>query len=357
MDNTGNGPVQMTITPGPAVRRDPAPQRAAAESDLLTTLLEPCRFRSFVYRQWRLSAPWGLEIETAPAGFILVLEATCRLELPDEGLSFTLQAGDIAFVTRRHRQIMRDRTDSRTIPFDPALGSERARDEFTGTGPRSRLVCGRFECDDDYTEQTFSLLPPVVILHGQAPEVLDWFEPLVQILLRESEQRLAGSEMLTGLTLQMLLVHALRRAAIDLPEAGGGLLAALRVPGLGAAMSAIHAQPEHEWTVHELADIAGLSRAAFAVRFLETVGQPPFHYLRDVRMRLSCRMLRETEKGIKEIAARVGYATEASFSKAFTRWCGRAPGDYRRRCRNGEVVTLPAVSSADDLAEETGAQE
>lgn len=345
----------MTVSPRPPVRRDPAPHSVRSESDLLTTLLEPCRFRSVVYRPWRLSAPWGFEIESTPPGFVLVLESTCHLELPDDGLAFALQSGDVAFVTRKHRQVLRDRPDSRTIAFDPSTGAEPGRDAVIGTGTRTRLVCGRFECDDDYTQQTFSLLPPVILLRGQSSETLAWFEPLVQMLLNESEQRLPGGNMLVGHALQMLLVHALRQSAVDLPEAGGGLLAALRVPGLGAAMSAIHAQPEHEWTVHELAEIAGLSRAAFAVRFLETVGQPPFHYLRDVRMRLSCRMLRETEKGIKEIAARVGYATEASFSKAFTRWCGRAPGDYRRRSRSGEVIPLPIAPATDEFGDDGGA--
>jgi len=296
-----------------------------------------------------------LEIESAPPGFVLVLDSVCRLELPDEGLAFSLQSGDMAFVTRRHRQILRDRPESRLVPFDPAAGAEPGREAVIGAGSRSRLVCGRFECNDDYTQQTFSLMPPVILLRGQSPETMTWFEPLVQLVLSESEQRLPGGDMLVGNALQMLLVHALRQSAVDLPEAGGGLLAALRVPGLGAAMSSIHSQPEHEWTVHELAEIAGLSRAAFAVRFLETVGQPPFHYLRDVRMRLSCRMLRETEKGIKEIAARVGYATEASFSKAFTRWCGRAPGDYRRRSRSGEVIQLPTTPATDDPGDDAGA--
>jgi AraC-like DNA-binding protein len=351
MDQPGSFPVQMTASTSPAIRREPIRRAVASECDLLTTLLEPCRFRSVIYDAWRLSSPWGIEMESVPPGFVLVLEANCRLELPEEGLTFTLQAGDMAFVTRKHRQVLRDRADSRTIPFRPADGQSPARESVLG-GARCRLLCGRFESEDDYTEQTFALLPPVVVLHGQSPEVLAWFEPLVQVLITESERHASGSDLLIGHALQMLFVHALRQAAVDLPEAAGGLLSALRVPGLGAAMGAIHTQPEHEWTVHELAEIAGLSRAAFAVRFLETVGLPPFQYLRDVRMRLACRMLRETEKGIKEIASRVGYATEASFSKAFTRWCARAPGDYRRRCRNGEAVALPTVPAAESESDD-----
>jgi AraC-like DNA-binding protein len=57
-------------------------------------------------------------------------------------------------------------------------------------------------------------------------------------------------------------------------------------------------------------------------------------------MRLACRLLRESEKGIKEIAGRVGYSTEASFSKAFTHWCGQAPGEYRRQSRRAELAAV-----------------
>jgi AraC-like DNA-binding protein len=77
-----------------------------------------------------------------------------------------------------------------------------------------------------------------------------------------------------------------------------------------------------------------VSRSKFAVRFVEVFGTPPFDYLRDVRMRLACRLLHETDLGIKEISARAGYATEASFSRAFSQWCGCAPGAYRRRKEN-----------------------
>lgn len=323
-----------------ALRQEPELNEADG-SDLLTSLLEPCRFRSVVSRPWRRTAPWGIEAAQSPPGFVLVLEGSCVLDVGDENAARSLGARDLAIVTRTARLRLRDSQASATVQsvnlLQPDDTAERNSSAHGGSTTATRLLSGCFSRVDDYTKQMFDLLPPVVVLRGNSSEVDGWFRPLADLLLAETERALPGGELLSNRVLQILLIQALRQSAVELPDAVGGLLAALRVPGLGATMGAIHSRPEHDWSVHELADLAGLSRAAFAARFLETVGHPPFHYLRDVRMRLACRLLRESEKGIKEIAGRVGYSTEASFSKAFTRWCGQAPGEYRRQSRRAEI--------------------
>ncbi|HTI52480.1 MAG TPA: AraC family transcriptional regulator [Planctomycetaceae bacterium] len=313
------------------------------ESDLLTSLLEPCRFMSRCARPWKPPAPWGYDVPQSPPGFILVLEGSCLLELANDGGSWTLEADDIAILTRAMDVCLRDRQGSPTHPLRRLIeldGETEWRQRGAGgTIGATRFVCGELDCEDDYSRQTFGLLPPVVVLRGNAGDAAGWFRPLVEALLKEIDQPQPGGDLLCNRILQILLIQALRQTSVRLPDAAGGLLTALRIPGLGTAMGAMHARPDHDWSVHELAEIAGLSRAAFAARFLEVVGEPPFHYLRDVRMRLSCRLLCETEKGIKEIAARAGYSTEASFSKAFTRWCGQAPGEYRRKIRATESAS------------------
>lgn len=113
----------------------------------------------------------------------------------------------------------------------------------------------------------------------------------------------------------------------------GGPLAGLNTPGLASALGAIHNQPHLPWAVEGLAGLAGISRSALFLKFLETVGDSPLRYLRHVRMRLAPRLLRETRLGIKEIAHQVGYANEASFGKAFVLFSGKFPGEFRNLCR------------------------
>jgi predicted glycogen debranching enzyme len=45
-------------------------------------------------------------------------------------------------------------------------------------------------------------------------------------------------------------------------------------------------------------------------------------------------LLRQGEENIEEIARRVGYESGPAFSKAFKRWMGKAPGEYRRERRD-----------------------
>jgi AraC-like DNA-binding protein len=91
----------------------------------------------------------------------------------------------------------------------------------------------------------------------------------------------------------------------------------------------IHQRPEHSWTVRALADEANLSRSGFAARFKTRVGAAPQRYLQRYRFSKAVQLLRTTDAKIYEIARRVGYDSESSFSKAFKRLMGKAPGAYR----------------------------
>lgn len=316
-------------------RRGILPSSGAVGSDPLTALLEPCRYQTRISRPWQLTAPWGLECAEATAGFLLLLDGACVLDLPDEQIHWSLQAPQLAIFTRPNHVRVVDRDGSAVAPVSSLLQVGEQADpirRIPAAGALTRFICGSLTQDDDYTRQAFALLPPVVVLKG-AISGNGWYRPFVDVLLEESAQGLPGGRLVCSHVLDFFLIQALRQTLAQASDFGSGLLAALRVPGLGAALGSMHTRPDHDWSVEELAEMAGLSRAAFAARFLETIGSPPFQYLRDVRMRLAGRLLRDTEKGVKEVATRVGYSTEASFSKAFTRWCGHAPGVYRRRSR------------------------
>ncbi|MGE3992906.1 helix-turn-helix transcriptional regulator [Pseudorhodoplanes sp.] len=109
-----------------------------------------------------------------------------------------------------------------------------------------------------------------------------------------------------------------------------GWLAGLNDPQVGRALALLHAQPSQAWTVEELADHAGISRAALAKRFVELVGEAPIQYLAGWRMHLARQMLRESTLGIGEIAGRIGYESEAAFNRAFKRAVGSPPAQWRR---------------------------
>ncbi|MCM3869594.1 MAG: AraC family transcriptional regulator [Pyrinomonadaceae bacterium] len=96
------------------------------------------------------------------------------------------------------------------------------------------------------------------------------------------------------------------------------------------ALTRIHEAPEQAWTVEALAQEASLSRAAFARNFSASVGEPPHNYLTRWRMGIAAQLLEETDLRLSEIAARVGYRSEFSFSRAFKLARGVSPTQYRR---------------------------
>jgi AraC-like DNA-binding protein len=128
-----------------------------------------------------------------------------------------------------------------------------------------------------------------------------------------------------------------------------------RVPGTGlhvvlqgscwvmphaAALYVVHRDPAHPWTVPELSEIAGVSRATLARRFTATVGEAPLTYVTRWRMLTAARLLRDTDISLAAIARRVGYASEFAFAKAFKREYGSAPGQYRRRPDGPPLVAV-----------------
>jgi AraC-like DNA-binding protein len=115
-------------------------------------------------------------------------------------------------------------------------------------------------------------------------------------------------------------------------ESGCGriLSIALRNVEIANAVSAIHADPGRDWTVEALARLAHTSRSAFIEHFRETTGEPPARYVTRVRMDEAKRMLQHPRASISQVAATLGYGSDAAFSRAFRRVAGVAPTVWRR---------------------------
>jgi AraC-like DNA-binding protein len=128
-------------------------------------------------------------------------------------------------------------------------------------------------------------------------------------------------------------LHGHARAGVGDPE--GPDLGA-REPAdarIARALQRLRSEPAQPWTVAALAKVAGLSRAAFARRFLAELGVPPLRYLAELRMERAAHLLAEGDASLASIAAEVGYESEFAFSRAFKRHTGEAPALYRRRRR------------------------
>ena len=128
--------------------------------------------------------------------------------------------------------------------------------------------------------------------------------------------------------LHLSMIEALR-CGID-TSSPPGLARGLADERLAVALRAMHARPEHSWTVGNLAKDAALSRSAFFARFARTVGMAPMEYLLTWRMALAKRKLRERDQSVEDIAESVGYSSASTFNIAFTRHVSISPARYAR---------------------------
>ena len=132
--------------------------------------------------------------------------------------------------------------------------------------------------------------------------------------------------------LDLLFIQILRAWAAG-TDAEPNWLAGALDPQLRLALSAIHRDPGHDWTVGELARACNLSRSAFAARFAARVGKPPATYLMHVRLDAATGLLRDTSLPVTLIAKNVGYTSEAAFSRAFKNRYGMPPARWRQGTR------------------------
>jgi AraC-like DNA-binding protein len=135
-----------------------------------------------------------------------------------------------------------------------------------------------------------------------------------------------------------LFVDTLRRYVSGLPEQQMGWLAGARDPIVGKSLGLLHSRLAHPWTIADLADEVGISRSALIERFTRYLSEPPMTYLTRWRLQLAARSLERTSRGIAEIAADVGYESEAAFNRAFKREFGQPPGRFRSGRKNPPVT-------------------
>jgi AraC-like DNA-binding protein len=133
---------------------------------------------------------------------------------------------------------------------------------------------------------------------------------------------------------ELLFVEVVRRYLSTQPPENVGWLAGLRDDGVGRALGKLHDRPTHDWTLDDLAREVGQSRSVLADRFTHFVGVPPMQYLAQWRMQLAATFLSSTTMSLAEIADRVGYGSETALSRAYKRWVGVAPAEWRRGKRS-----------------------
>jgi AraC-like DNA-binding protein len=196
-------------------------------------------------------------------------------------------------------------------------------------GKPARWLSGTFRIRDSEASPLLAGLPEAITLRGARDPALEGLDVARRMLLFEMENPSQGSVVMIARILDLVFIQILRAWA-----AGGdgppSWLAGALDRQISPAVSAIHADPGHDWTVGQLAGLCNLSRSRFSERFTERVGKPPSTYLTLVRLGGAAKLLRDTATPVGVIAHMVGYTSEPGFSRAFRAHYGSSPARWRR---------------------------
>ena len=141
--------------------------------------------------------------------------------------------------------------------------------------------------------------------------------------------RRPGAELVVNKLTEVVLVEFIR---INFGRKDQGrFVTALSDKRIAKALQQLHSNPHMAWTLKKMSEEVGMSRAAFARRFKELVGQPMFEYLTRLRIQRAGELLRETKLPLYEIASRVGYESDLAFTKTFKKHAGTTPTRFRKQ--------------------------
>ena len=152
----------------------------------------------------------------------------------------------------------------------------------------------------------------------------------------------AGEGALLAKLSEVLFVETLRGYIGNLPPEQTGWLAGARDSVVGKTLALMHRKPAHPWTLAALAKEIGVSRSVLAERFRYYFNDPPMAYLTRWRLQLGGEMLTSTDYSVAQIAAEVGYESEAAFNRAFKREFTIPPARFRSQSRSGSREGVPA---------------
>jgi len=305
--------------------------------DLVSELLLGMRLNGVHYKRIQMTPPFGIGfgVVEGRAQFHFVARGPVFLRTAGDKLQ-RLDTHDAVLLPRggRHELLSAPDLPSRdiitydSIPLCKSVGAITACKGETCRTKDALIFSGCMEFDLGGMHPLVGLMPEVMhvgTLLGRQPEIL----PMLEAMERETCMARAGYAGILARLADVVSASIVRGWVECGCGDATGWVDALRDPRLGRVIVALHRNPGRDWTVAELAAEMGSSRSVFAERFLEVTGMTPVRYLTELRMQLAAQWIGRERMPIESVAHRLGYGSQAAFSRAFKRVIGRSPGAVR----------------------------
>jgi AraC-like DNA-binding protein len=302
--------------------------------DVLSDILKSIHLGGGVYFRCEFSAPWGMEIRPTPvAEFHVIVRGNCWLRLSGRSDPIPLHGGDLVAFPHGDAHTLVDAPQGAALPAEEIVRGQSLEHygpvTYGGGGLPTAVLCGYFEFDRDHPHPLVAALPDLIHIRGTDGHDFAWLQTALNFMIHETRAAKPGAEAVVNRLTEVLFIQVVR-AYLEQSAAPAGMLAALADRQIAMALQFMHQDPQQPWTLASLAGRAGMSRSAFAARFNRLVGRTPMHYLTFWRMQKARALFAETRLGTAAVAERVGYRSEAAFSKAFKKAVGKGPGAFRR---------------------------
>lgn len=255
------------------------------------------------------------------------------------GDAMSVRAGEVVICAGQGGHVMSRGGGGKSAPFEEIMRGGGPQRVVPGTPDSTELICGFFCLRAAPFNPLLAALPPVVRVATDDVAVSPVLSSTATMLAHEIARGEFGSYTVARL-LEVFCAEAIRAYRRSGGMMHPGWFRGLADPRIAEAIRQIHAEPARAWTVPALASTAALSASRFAARFRETTGQSVMAYVASWRTNLACRMLRETDLQLGEIADRIGYESLPAFSRAFKAQLGQSPTAWRN-VRLGERKQLP----------------
>jgi AraC family transcriptional regulator, activator of mtrCDE len=322
---------------------------AVPAEDLLDALGPVLRVKPVIEEFCRFGGAWRSARGTSGIGwaqFHIVARGACSVER--RGMStIQLAAGDVLLLPHGDGHIVRSRIGGALGPVKTDFRNAIRANSSVGVEADTELVCGRLLFETGEDNSLAAALPDAIIIRTLADPLLKRFRDLLTDIHDELDSGRPGSNLIATNLASALFAMMLRLHLEQVPERGN-LLSLLQDRTTGKVVLAMLRDPAKDWTLDEMAVVGITSRATLVRAFRHACGLAPIAYLARLRLDLARQRLAGTNDAISEVAASIGYKSEAALSKAFLRRFGIRPGSVRpkvqgNRPRENSTENMRAV--------------